>query len=376
MTSPKPSILIIGAGLSGATLAERYASAGAQVLVLDKRPHLAGNCYDHLDQSTGIRVSNYGAHLFHTNSQEVWDYVQTFAKWTPYEHRVLVKVGEQLLNLPINLNAVNKFFGVELKNAAEMRAFLAKKTRAIKKVQSSQDYVLSVIGKELYEAIFENYTQKQWALDPSELDAAVIKRNPVRFNRDNRYFTDRYQALPVGGFENLVGQMLNHQNITLQLETDFFTWRTKHDLSQFDKIFYTGAIDQYFDYAFGHLEYRSLDFHFERHEQEFYQEAGAVNYPSLDYPFTRIVEYKHFYPPTKKIQATIISKEFPTWDGEPYYPVPRARNHQLLQKYQQAAKKLEPEGIYFLGRLGTYRYINMDQAIAEALQLFTKLNKK
>lgn len=368
-----PSILIIGAGLSGATLAERYAQAGAKVLVLDKRPHLAGNCYDHLDSETGIRVSNYGAHLFHTNSQEVWDYLQQFATWRPYQHQVLVRVAEKLLNLPINLNSINHFFDLNLPDATAMKQFLAKKRLKLEKIHSSEDYVLSILGQELYEAVFANYSQKQWALDPSELDASVIKRNPIRYNRDNRYFSDRYQALPEGGFEDLVARMLKHPNIKLQLNTDFFSWRQDQDLSQFEQIFYTGPIDQYFDYAFGHLEYRSLDFHFERHEQEFFQSVGAVNYPSLDYPFTRIIEYKHFYPPANPVKQTIISKEFPTWDGEPYYPVPRQRNHELLQKYQLEAKKLEKQGIHFVGRLGTYRYINMDQAVAEALKLFKRL---
>ncbi len=367
-------ILIIGAGLSGATLAERFAQRGDDLLVLDKRPHLAGNCFDHLDQETGIRVSNYGAHLFHTNSQEVWDYLQKFSKWQTYEHQVLVKVGKKLINLPINLNSINQFFGLKLKNAEEMKKLLAKKTAKIKEVKSSEDYVLSQVGQELYEAIFQNYSLKQWALDPSELEASVIKRNPLRFDQDNRYFTDRYQALPDGGFETLVAKMLNHPKIELQLGTDFLEFRQKNDLSQFDKIFYTGAIDQYFDYVYGHLEYRSLDFHFEKHDQEFYQSNSAINYPALDYPFTRIIEYKYFYPPVKPSKQTIISKEYPTWDGEPYYPVPRARNHEILKKYQKEAKKLEKEGIYFLGRLGSYRYINMDQAVAEALALFKKLN--
>lgn len=366
-------ILIIGAGLSGATLAERFAKEGDSVLVIDKRAHLAGNCFDHLDCGTGIRVSNYGAHLFHTNSQEVWNYLQAFSKWQDYDHQVLVKVKNQLLNLPINLNTINQFFHQKLKNAEEMRTFLAKKTKKLKNVNNSEDYVLSQVGSELYEAIFQNYSLKQWALDPSELDSAVIKRNPLRFDSDNRYFTDRYQALPVNGFEGLVKKMLSHQNIELRLKTDFFVFREKNDLNQFDQIFYTGAIDQYFDYAYGHLEYRSLDFHFEEHNQEFYQENSAINYPSLDYPFTRIIEYKYFYPPTKPITKTIISKEYPTWDGEPYYPVPRERNHLLLKKYLRETKKLEAKGIHFVGRLGTYRYLNMDQAVAEALKLFERV---
>lgn len=365
-------ILIVGAGLSGATLAERFAVSGNLVTLIDKRHHLAGNCYDHLDQETGIRISNYGAHLFHTNSQDVWDYVQKFAIWQNYQHKVLVKVAEKLINLPINLNSINQFFNLKLNDAKEMKKFLATKTKKIKKVKNSEEYVLSVIGQELYEAIFQNYSLKQWALDPGELDASVIKRNPLRFNADDRYFSDHHQALPIGGFEKLVGQMLNHKKIKLLLNTDFFEFRNSNDLSKFDKIFYTGPIDQYFDYAFGHLEYRSLDFHFERHDLEFYQSNSAVNYPSLDYPFTRIIEYKYFYPPNQPIEKTIISKEYPTWDGEPYYPVPRARNHEILAKYQLEAKKLEAEGIYFVGRLGNYRYLNMDQAIAEALTLFKR----
>lgn len=367
-------ILIVGAGLSGATLAERFAKAGEQVLLIDKRKHLAGNCYDYLDKKSGIRVSQYGAHLFHTNSQEVWDYLHNFANWQNYEHRVLVKLKDKVINLPININSLNKYYNLKLRDADEMRQFLKKKSKNLKEINSSEDYVLSQLGRELYEEVFQNYTLKQWALDPSELDQSVIKRNPLRFSKDDRYFTDRHQALPEGGFENLVSKMLDHKNIELRLNTDFFDFRQKNDLSQFSKVFYTGAIDQYFDYAFGHLEYRSLDFHFERHDLEFYQENSAINYPSLDYPFTRIIEYKYFYPPEKKVKQTIISKEYPTWDGEPYYPVPRERNHQIYAKYQKEAKKLEKSGVYFVGRLGTYRYLNMDQAIAEALKLFNKLS--
>jgi len=366
------NILIVGSGLSGATLAERFAANNNSVLVIDKRSHLAGNCYDYLDKETGIRVSQYGAHLFHTNSRKVWQYVQNFADWKLYQHKVLVKVDKKLLNLPVNLNTINQFFNLNLKSAEEMQKFLSTKISKLKKISSSEDHVLSQIGTELYEAIFKNYSLKQWALDPSELDSSVIKRNPLRFDDDNRYFTDRHQVLPKKGFKHLVDRMLSHQNIKLLLNTDFFQFRLKNDLSKFDKIFYTGPIDQYFDYMFGHLEYRSLDFHFEKYDCEYYQSNSAINYPSLEFPFTRIIEYKYFYPPKNPINKTIISKEYPTWDGEPYYPVPRTRNHEILKKYQKEAKKLEDKGIYFIGRLGTYRYINMDQAIAEALALFQK----
>lgn len=370
------SVLIVGAGLSGATLAERFAQAGAKVLVIDKRDHLAGNCFDQLDQPTGIRVSRYGAHLFHTNSQQVWDYLQQFASWRSYEHRVLVRHRDQLLPLPINLDSVNLFFSQQLQDGAQMRQFLTKKVLALPQVRSSADYVLSSLGPELYEAIFRNYSFKQWALDPSELDATVIKRNPVRFNRDDRYFTDRYQALPEGGFEGLVKRMLAHRHIELCLGVDFQQFRHTAAMQKFDQIFYTGPIDQYFDYRLGHLEYRSLDFHFETLPQAQYQPVGAVNYPDERYPFTRIIEYKHFYPPAQPVAATVISREFPTWDGEPYYPVPRLRNQRLLAKYQRLARPLAAQGIHFLGRLGSYRYINMDQAVAEALKLFEKVKEK
>lgn len=366
-------ILVVGAGLSGATIAQNFAQAGSQVVVLDKKTHIAGNCYDHLDGQTGIRVSDYGAHIFHTNSQSVWNYVTQFSSWKPYEHRVLVKVKNALVQLPINLNSVNQFFGLNLQTPLEMRQFLDQKITKLKVIRNSEDYVLSTLGSELYEAIFKNYSFKQWELDPSELDSSVIKRNPVRFNQDDRYFTDQHQALPEGGFEHLVAAMLKNPLIEVRLETDFFDFRKRNNLEQFDMVFYTGPIDQYFDYAFGRLQYRSLNFQFEQHDLNFYQESAVVNYPDLKYPFTRITEYKYFYQPQQPSKKTIISKEFPTWEGEPYYPVLNKKNQTILKKYLQEVKKLEKKGIYFLGRLGTYRYINMDQAIAEALILYKKI---
>jgi UDP-galactopyranose mutase len=362
-------ILVIGAGISGVVIAERYASQGKKVLVLEKRDHLGGNCFDYQNQH-GIRVSKYGAHLFHTNSQKVWDYLQDFAQWKSYEHKVLAKVEDKFVSLPINIKSINQFFDQKLETEAEMRTFLQKKTEKIANPQSSKDWALSKIGKELYEAIFENYSQKQWGLDLSELDSSVISRLPVRYNSDDRYFTDQYQALPQDGFEALFKKMLSSQNIKVLLNKDYF--QIKDQLPEFEKVFYTGPIDKYFEYQYGALEYRSLNIQFEEHQQEQYQENAAINYPSLEYPFTRIIEYKHLYP--AESEWTTISKEYPVWGGEPFYPVPRKKNKEIYQKYVQEAKKLEDKGIYFLGRLASYKYINMDQAFAEALNLYQRLS--
>lgn len=362
-------ILVIGAGISGSVIAERYAKQGKKVLVLEKRDHLGGNCFDYQNQH-GIRVSKYGAHLFHTNSQKVWNYLQDFAQWKPYEHQVLAKVDSKLINLPVNINTINQFFDKNFKTAEEMESFLKTKTESIENPKTSKDWALSKIGKELYQAIFENYSQKQWSLDLSELDSEVISRLPVRYSKDNRYFTDQYQALPENGFGNLFKKILSSENIKVILNTDYF--KVKEKLPKFEKVFYTGPIDKYFDYRYGALEYRSLNIQFEDHQLEQYQENAAINYPSLDYPFTRIIEYKHIYP--SESEWTTISKEYPVWGGEPYYPVPRQKNKEIYQKYSQEAKKLEDKGIHFLGRLARYKYINMDQAFAEALNLYQKLS--
>jgi UDP-galactopyranose mutase len=370
-------IVIIGAGISGATLAERYASIGKKVLVLEKRPHIAGNCYDYYNED-GILVSKYGAHLFHTNYEDVWAYVQRFSDWYFYEHRVLAKVDGKLVPIPVNITTVNKLFGLKIKNEAEMQEWLDSVQVKNDNPQNGEEAALARVGKVLYEKMFRNYTKKQWDKYPEELDAEVLNRIPVRNNFDDRYFSDKYQFLPEGGYTQLFVKMLDHPNIEVRLNTDFFDVRDQ--LHDFEKMFYTGPIDRFFDFKHSvekHLEYRSINFVWETHDQEFYQENSVINYPSSeDGDFTRIVEYKHF---TKQEHPkTTISKEYTvdvtTEDQEPYYPVPRPDNQAIYDRYKEEADKLT--NIYFVGRLANYKYFNMDQAFKSALDLFEQLEGK
>lgn len=369
-------ILVVGAGLSGAVIAERYAAMGKKVLVLEKRAHLAGNCYDFVD-AHGIRRSQYGAHLFHTNSQKVWHYLQAFAKWRPYEHRVLAQIGTKMYPLPINLTTLNAFFQLNLTDEPAMRQFLAQKALPARKTAGIEGFLLSQIGPELYEAFFKSYTEKQWGLSQADLSVNIVKRLPLRFSTDDRYFTDFYQALPESGMTGMVEKMLASDKIEVRFDSDFFALRPH--LPPFEKVFYTGPLDQYFNYQLGRLEYRSLRFEWKEYQlasgKNYHQLNSVINYPEKQIPYTRSVEYKYFYPPEIKTPWTVVSREYPTWEGEPYYPVPRPRNARLATQYQSLVKQEEAKGIYFLGRLGSYRYLNMDQAIAEALGLFEKLSK-
>lgn len=370
----KHDIIIIGAGISGATLAERYAKKGKKVLVLEKRDHIAGNCYDYYNDD-GILVSKYGAHLFHTNFEDVWKYVNKFSKWYKYEHKVLAKVDEQLVPVPVNITTVNKLFGLSIKNEEEMREWLESVQIKKKKPKNSEEAALARVGKVLYEKMFKNYTKKQWDRYPAELDALVMNRIPVRDNFDDRYFSDKYQALPVGGYTQLFEKMLKHKNIEVRLNTDFFDVRDQ--ITDFEKMFYTGPIDRFFDFKHSvkrHLEYRSINFVFETHDTEFYQENSVINYPSPeDGEFTRIVEYKHFT--KQKHPKTTISKEYTvdvtSPDQEPYYPIPNPDNQAIYEEYKKEADKLD--NIYFVGRLANYKYFNMDQAFKNALDLFYEL---
>jgi UDP-galactopyranose mutase len=365
-------ILIIGAGISGATLAERYASIGKKVLVLEKRNHIAGNCYDYYNQD-GVLVSKYGAHLFHTNFEDVWEYVNRFSQWYPYEHRVLAQVDGLLVPIPVNITTVNKLFGLHIKTQKQMQDWLKKHQVPFKNPQNGREAALARVGQTLYKKMFHTYTKKQWDKYPEELDASVLNRIPVRDNFDDRYFSDKYQALPTGGYTQLFEKMLDHPNITVALETDYFDLRDR--LTGYEKIFYTGPIDQFFDFKYSvkeHLEYRSIQFVFETHNKEFYQSNSVINYPN-DYDFTRIVEYKHFT--KQKHPKTTISKEFSVdyvpGVNEPYYPVPNPRNQAIYEKYRKATEKLK--NIYFVGRLANYKYFNMDQAFKAALELFASL---
>lgn len=367
---PKADIVIIGAGISGAVLAERYASLGKNVVILEKRDHIAGNCYDYYNED-GILVSKYGAHLFHTNFEDVWDYVQQFSDWYKYEHKVLARVDGKLVPVPVNITTVNKLLGTSIKNEEEMREWLEQNALQIDTPKNGKEAALARVGPELYEKIFKNYTKKQWDKYPEELDASVLNRIPVCPNFDDRYFSDKYQYLPKGGYTQMFEKILDHKNITVLLNTDYFDVRDQ--LNGYEKLFYTGPVDQFFDFKHSiqeKLEYRSIRFVHETLDQEYFQENSVINYPNEE-EFTRIVEYKHIT--GQKNPKTTIVKEYTTDEGEPYYPVPNPRNQAIYEKYREEADKLQ--NIYFVGRLANYKYFNMDQAFKNALDLFKSLEE-
>ena len=356
--------LVVGAGYAGSVLAERLArGAGKKVLIVDKRPHIAGNAYDRYDDH-GILIHLYGPHIFHTNSREVFEYLSRFTKWRQYEHRVLASVDGQLLPIPINLDTVNRLYGLSLKSS-EVETFFASVAEKRDHIRTSEDVVVAKVGRELYEKFFRNYTRKQWDLDPSELDASVTARVPTRTNRDDRYFTDSYQAMPLLGYTRMFQGMLDHDNIKIMLNTDY---RDIAKFVPFKEMIYTGPVDAYFDYRHGKLPYRSLHFEFETHDQPVFQPTGTVNYPN-DNLYTRISEFK--YLSGQSHEKTTIVYEYPRAEGDPYYPVPRHENYELYERYQLLAN--ETAGVHFCGRLATYKYYNMDQVVAQALALYNKL---
>ena len=359
--------LIVGAGFAGSVLAERLATkANKKVLLIDKRNHIGGNTYDfHNDH--GILVHKYGPHIFHTNSKDVFDYLGQFTEWRPYEHRVLASVDGQMVPIPINLDTINKLYGLNL-SADQVEKFLASKAEKVDRIKTSEDVVVNKIGRELYEKFFRGYTRKQWGLDPSELDAAVAARIPTRTNRDNRYFTDTYQAMPLHGYTRMFENILAHENIKVMLNTDF---KEVMDFIPYKNLIYTGPIDSYFDYCYGKLPYRSLEFKFETSDAQWAQPTGTVNYPN-EHAYTRTTEFKWLT--GQKHDKTTIVYEYPMADGDPYYPIPRPENAEIYKKYQQLASTV-PD-VYFTGRLGTYKYYNMDQVVAQSLTLFKKLMER
>ncbi len=356
--------LIVGAGFAGSVLAERLASGGnKKILIIDKRNHIGGNAYDHYNDD-GILVHKYGPHIFHTNSADVFNYLSKFTAWRNYQHKVLAQVDGQLLPIPINLNTINKYFGLNL-NGLEVEDFLATRAEKVYPVKTSEDVVVSKVGRELYEKFFRGYTRKQWDLDPSELDASVTARVPTRTNRDDRYFTDTFQAMPLHGYTKMFEKMLSHPNIKIMLNTDY---QEVVNEVKYRKLIFTGPVDEYFNYKYGKLPYRSLRFKFETLETANFQETGTINYPN-DYGFTRITEFKHLT--GQKHDKTTLVYEFPEATGDPYYPVPRPENDLLYKKYAELASHLAD--VYFVGRLATYRYYNMDQVVAQALTTFKKI---
>jgi UDP-galactopyranose mutase len=353
-----PDLLIVGAGYAGSVMARELADAGLRVHLIDRRPHIAGNAYDEMDEH-GILVHRYGPHIFHTNGERIFDYLSRFTEWRPYEHRVRGVVHGATYPFPINRDTLNKLYGLNLDEAGAA-AFFEQARELRDPILTSEDVVLNSVGRDLYEKFFLNYTRKQWGLDPSELKAGVAARIPVRTNTDDRYFTDRFQAMPLHGYTKMFEAMLDHPNILVELGIDFAELR---NTDRYKHIVYTGPIDTYYNCCFGHLPYRSLRFeheHFSDLEQ--YQETGTVNYPN-DYAYTRITEFKHLT--GQKHAGTSIVREYPQNEGDPYYPIPRLENEMLFKRYEQLASK--ETRVTFVGRLAQYRYYNMDQVVGAAL---------
>jgi UDP-galactopyranose mutase len=359
--------LIVGAGFAGSVLAERLANdGGKKVLILDKRNHIGGNAYDCYNDD-GLLVHKYGPHIFHTNSKEVFDYLSKFTAWHQYQHRVLASVDGHLVPIPINLDTINTLYGLKL-TSFEVEAFFAARAEKCEKISTSEDVVVSVVGRELYEKFFKGYTRKQWGLDPSELDASVTSRVPTRTNRDDRYFTDTYQAMPLHGFTRMFEKMLCHPNIHVMLGVDY---REVKEFIPYREMIFSGPVDEYFDYRFGKLPYRSLQFKHETHDRRTFQKAPVINYPN-DFAYTRVTEFK--YLTGQEHAKTAVVYEFPQDEGDPYYPVPRPENGELYQRYKALAS--QTRGVHFVGRLATYKYYNMDQVTAQALTLYSKLRSR
>ncbi|MGE8500396.1 MAG: UDP-galactopyranose mutase [Pseudomonas sp.] len=360
--------LIVGAGFAGSVLAERLAAGlGKRVLLIDRRPHIGGNAYDHHDES-GVLIHRYGPHIFHTNAQRIVDYLSRFTQWRPYEHRVLAVVDEQQVPIPINRTTLNALYGLELSTDEEAEHYLASRAEHVETIRTSEDVVINQIGSELYEKFFRGYTRKQWGLDPSQLDKSVTSRIPTRTNTDDRYFTDSFQQIPLHGYTRMFERMLDHPNITLMLDTDY---REVRDTVDHEHLIYCGPIDEYFDFRFGKLPYRSLRFEHKRLDQEQFQAVGTVNYPDEAVPYTRISEYKHIT--GQQHPTTSITYEYPSAEGDPYYPIPRPENAALYKRYQHLADATP--GVTFVGRLGTYKYYNMDQVVGQALAVYQRIEE-
>jgi UDP-galactopyranose mutase len=362
--------LIVGAGYAGSVLAERLANGlGKRVLLIDRRSHIGGNAYDEKDAG-GVLMHRYGPHIFHTNSDEVAGYLSQFTRWRPYEHRVLANLGEGLLvPMPINRTTLNTLYGLNLRTDEQAEAFLAARAEPVEKIRTSEDVVVSKVGRDLYQRFFRGYTRKQWGMDPSELDKSVTARVPTRTNTDDRYFTDKFQAIPADGYTRMFENMLDSPLITIQTGVDFEDVR---DEASYDRLIYTGPIDEYFDHRYGPLPYRSLHFEHKTLDQAFFQPVGTVNFPDEQVPYTRISEYKHI---TGQVcSKTTITYEYPRADGDPYYPVPRPENQALYKRYEALA--LNTPEVLFVGRLATYRYYNMDQVVGQALATYRRLAER
>jgi UDP-galactopyranose mutase len=358
--------MIVGAGFAGSVLAERLASERKErVLLIDRRPHIGGNAYDCYDDE-GLLIHRYGPHIFHTNSKQIFDYLSRFTEWRLYEHRVLADVDGMLVPIPINLDTVNKLYGLNL-TSEQLQDWFAARAEKVEEIRTSEDVVVSTVGRELYEKFFRGYTRKQWGLDPSELDKSVTSRVPTRTNRDDRYFGDEFQFMPKHGYTRMFEKMVSHPNIHVMTQTDYEDVR---HVVPHRRVIYTGPIDEYFDFRFGKLPYRSLRFEHVTLDKAWHQPVGVVNYPQTN-DYTRITEYKHLT--GQEHAKTALTYEYPSAEGDPYYPIPKPENQELFKKYERLA--LATPDVWFVGRLATYRYYNMDQIVGQALATFRRINE-
>ncbi|MGF0537904.1 UDP-galactopyranose mutase [Agrobacterium sp. ES01] len=358
----KKKLLMVGAGLSGAVIGRKLAEAGHEITIIDQRTHIAGNCHTERDVESGVMVHVYGPHIFHTDDEEVWNYVNGFERFIPYVNRVKTTSGDRVYLLPINLHTINQFFGKTLR-PDEARAFIASLSEGTnEEPKTFEEQALKFVGRDLYEAFLKGYTVKQWGCQPSDLPASILKRLPVRFNYDDNYFFHRFQGMPENGYTAMVGKILDHEAIEVRLGHTF----KRDDRGGYDHVFYSGPLDGYFDFSLGRLGYRTLDFEMFRHDGD-YQGCAVMNYGDQDVPFTRITEHKHFSP-WETHQKSVCYREFSRACGEddiPYYPIRMTKEKELLARYVELARS--EVGVTFVGRLGTYRYIDMDVTIREAL---------
>ena len=364
--------LVVGCGLSGVVVAERIANVlNSHVTIIEKRDHIGGNCYDYINEETGILMNKYGAHLFHTNNEKVWDYINRFDKWVRWEHKSLTFVDDKFVSIPVNITTINELCNEHLQNENDVSAWLEKNQVKYDTIKNSEEMAKSRIGNILYEKLIKDYTFKQWNKYPEELDKSVLERIPIHPNFDTRYFKDKYQALPHKGYTHFFKKLLDNKNIEVILNTDYFEHIKNNN---YDVVIFTGPIDTYFS-NLEKLEYRSIDFNIEIiKNMNYYQPNSVVNYPSKDLPYTRIVEYKHFL--NQKSKDTIIVSEKTNDIGEPYYPVPNKKNLDLYEKYKILAKNEESNNIFFVGRLANYKYFNMDEAIFNSLIFFDDIISK
>jgi UDP-galactopyranose mutase len=370
--APRYDALVVGAGYAGSILAERLASqCGYRVLVVDRRDHIAGNAHDYVD-AHGVLVHEYGPHIFHTNSQKIVDYLSQFTDWRPYEHRVLARVGDQELPIPINRTTLNELYGLDLRTDEDAERFYAERAEPVAQLRTSEDSVVAKVGRDLYETFFRGYTTKQWGRDPVDLHASVCARIPTRTNTDDRYFTDWFQKVPSEGYTAMFERMLDHPLIDVRVGTDFDAVRddVEHRL-----LVYTGPIDAYFDHCYGALPYRSLEFELRTEltlDGELVQPVAQVNYPGLDVEWTRITEFRHI---TGQLHhASTLAVEYPRAVGDPYYPVPHEETRALYKRYERLAA--ERPDVLFVGRLARYQYLNMDQVVGQALAAFEGLRSE